>query len=123
MSAPFEFGIASGESRPAARLAPLKTLTALEEIDLFDTDVSDSGLAAYTGAKQLRRVGLKGTKITDDGLRQIENLPRLEELYVPQSVSDQVLIDRPRDRAAAHAAWGRHRERGGSARPDWPAPG
>lgn len=45
-------------------------------------------MAAFTGAKQLRRVGLKGTKITDDGLRQIENLPRLEDLYVPQTVSD-----------------------------------
>ncbi len=65
----------------------LADLTDLEELQLFGTKISDTGLKALTKIKNLKRLGLNNTKITDEGiatLKAFDNLERLDIGYNPQ---------------------------------------
>lgn len=61
--------ISPGVQPPAPRLV----LPALEDLGLGDTAVTDAGLAALRGFKRLRRVDLRGTKVTAEAVRKLRS--------------------------------------------------
>jgi hypothetical protein len=67
-------------------LAPFSSLTGLY---LGQTSITGVGLHHLAGLKNLKTLGLIGTKVTDQGLRGIDGLESLQELYL----SDTAITD------------------------------
>lgn len=64
-------------------LRALKTATAIEELNLsFAEQITDEGAATVRGWTRLRRLYLKGTKITDTTLEFLSGVPALEWLDI-----------------------------------------
>ena len=70
-------------------LGTLPFLKELEYLDLSITSVGDEGLRQLQGATSLRELRLFNTKVTDDGLAYLTRLPQLEKLSV-FSLDDQI---------------------------------
>jgi hypothetical protein len=64
-----------------AGLVNLKALNQLQEIFLWDTQVTDSGLEHLKGLTQLQRLYFRGKQVTDAGLGYFKGLTRLKTLY------------------------------------------
>jgi hypothetical protein len=61
----------------------LKPLQDIRELNLYYAEqVGDGALTIARGWKQLQRVNLRGTKITDAGIAQLADHPRLEAIDV-----------------------------------------
>jgi hypothetical protein len=69
-------------ARPAwndGRVLDLKGLPHLQEIDLSGSEVTDRGLAHLVNFKMLRRVDVRDTKVTADGIAELKkHLPECE---------------------------------------------
>jgi len=63
-------------------LVPLKDLKDVVELNLRGTDVTDAGLKHVAGLKSLKKLHLEKTKITDKGLAELKGLDNLEWLNV-----------------------------------------
>jgi hypothetical protein len=61
-------------------LAWLKTLTGLQWLSLWDSEVSDAGLEHVKGLAQLQVLDLRGTRVTDAGLERLKGLTNLQLL-------------------------------------------
>ena len=55
----------------------------LTELDLDRTPITDKGLAFLQRLDKLRRLGLRGTRITSDGLKQLEALRKVTDAAIP----------------------------------------
>ena len=63
-------------------MANLADCAELKWLVLDNTDVSDSGLAFLHGLTKLRRLYLRGSRVTTDGVRQLKAaLPNVTVLY------------------------------------------
>ncbi len=60
----------------------LAALPDLEHLDLGATSVQDAWMEEVTACKKLRRLSLRRTELTAEGLKQLAKLPRLRELDV-----------------------------------------
>jgi hypothetical protein len=58
------------------------TLTALEELHLYRTKVTDAGLKELAELKGLKELHLQETKVTDAGLKELAGLKGLQELHL-----------------------------------------
>ena len=56
----------------------VRRLKRVEEVSLFETAVTDAGLAQLRGMDYLREISLGRTKVTGQGLAALADLPRLE---------------------------------------------
>ncbi|HRE99522.1 MAG TPA: hypothetical protein PLI18_03330 [Pirellulaceae bacterium] len=65
-----------------AGLAYLSGLTALEDLNLWHTEVSDAGIAHLASITSLKTLNLDKTKIGDGALETIAKLPNLEWLHI-----------------------------------------
>lgn len=66
-------------------LSALKNETSLYELDLTDTQFSDADVEALKGVPQIKKLVLRGTKITNAGLKKIQEqnmLPHLESILL-----------------------------------------
>src|SRR3546814_15053073 len=52
----------------------------LQTLELWDTRVTDEGLAHLAGMRNLKRLNLQNTKITDKGIGQLRSLTVLESI-------------------------------------------
>jgi internalin A len=60
-------------------LKRLEGLTQLQKLNLWGTQITDSGLQHLKGLKQLRLLLLAGTKVTDEGVKELQQaLPNCE---------------------------------------------
>ncbi len=75
-----------------ATLAVVKTMP-LTALNLFETKVTDAGLANLSGLTALEYLGLKGTAIGDAGLAHLKNLTALTNLILADTkVTDAGLV-------------------------------
>jgi hypothetical protein len=65
-----------------AALEPLRGLTALQSLNLWDTGISDAALEHVRTISSLQSLWIYNVSITDDGLRAIRELPELCDLRV-----------------------------------------
>ncbi len=65
-----------------AGLAHLKGLNCLQTLDLSATDIGDTGLAHLEGLTDLKELDLRSTKVTDGGLVHLRTLRNLQALYL-----------------------------------------
>ena len=66
-------------------LSALKNMTSLYELDLTDTQFSDADIEALGGVPQIKKLSLRGTKITNAGLKKIQEqnlLPHLQTILL-----------------------------------------
>jgi len=61
-------------------LGPLAGLTAMEDLDLHGTGISDASIEHLAGLSALRRLDLQGTNISDTAVATLERLSNLETL-------------------------------------------
>jgi hypothetical protein len=61
-------------------LEHLQELRQLEKLDLYDTGITDAGLEHLKGLRQLQELGLSGTEVTDAGLEHLKGLRQLRTL-------------------------------------------
>jgi Leucine-rich repeat (LRR) protein len=62
-------------------LAALKPMKGVEDLNLYYAElITDEGMAAVKGWTRLRRVNLRGTKVTDTTLEHLSGLPAIEFL-------------------------------------------
>jgi serine/threonine protein kinase/Leucine-rich repeat (LRR) protein len=66
-------------------LLKLHELSALESLNLSETDVADACLAQLAGCKSLRSLTLSDTRITSDGVAALARLPALRQLYLART--------------------------------------
>lgn len=69
------------------------SLTAVEELDLTRTGITDRGLAAVRGFSGLTRLTLTLTAVTDEGLRQLEPLEHLADLALIETAIDDHAVE------------------------------
>jgi mono/diheme cytochrome c family protein len=62
-------------------LAALGPMRRLRRLHLDELKVTDGGLARLTQLRQLEYLNLRGTSVTDKGIAQLRALPRLRSLY------------------------------------------
>jgi hypothetical protein len=73
----------------------IKKLTGISELNLcFAEYVTDEGLGAIKGWKQLRRLNLRGTKISDTTLEHLSGITTLESLNVSSAMVTDVGLER-----------------------------
>ena len=60
----------------------LEHLTAVEVLDLTDTDVRDDAMPKLATMRNLKSLSLAGTKITDAGLEHLKGLTQLRSLWL-----------------------------------------
>lgn len=78
----------------AAGMPHIARLTSLRDLDLscypWDTKqpIGDGGLAHVVKLKELRRLILSGTGLTDTGVGSLQSLENLEELWLPSGPTD-----------------------------------
>jgi internalin A len=76
-------------------LQQLKNAAGIEDLNLYYAEqVTDEGMAAVRGWKKLKRLNLRGTKITDTTLEHIANVTTLEALDVGFAQITDVGLDR-----------------------------
>ncbi len=63
-------------------LLALRDLAGLQELVLGAAPITDRGLAAVRGMRELNRLNVTGTRVTDDGLVVLVELPKLEKLRI-----------------------------------------
>jgi hypothetical protein len=74
-------------------LRPITRMLQLEELDLSDTPVCDTGLAHLAELTRLRKLRLDETRITDAGLVHLRTLGNLSVLYMSDTaVTDAGLV-------------------------------
>jgi mono/diheme cytochrome c family protein/uncharacterized membrane protein len=66
-------------------LAALGPMRRLQRLHLDELKITDGGLARLTQLRQLEYLNLRGTSVTDKGIPQLRALPRLRSLYVWQT--------------------------------------
>ena len=66
-------------------LAALGSMRRLQRLHLDELKITDGGLARLTQLRQLEYLNLRGTLVTDGGIPQLRALPRLRSLYVWQT--------------------------------------
>lgn len=69
-----------GTNATDEKLAPLKDILGLMDLNLAGTKISDAGLANIKGLTNLTRLHLEHTGVTDAGLANLQNLKNLEYL-------------------------------------------
>jgi hypothetical protein len=67
---------------PEDGLSGLRTLKALEELDLSETNVADIDLKALKALEKLERLFLTKTKVSDAGMAELIDLPFLKTLFL-----------------------------------------
>lgn len=69
---------------PAGKLllAEIGSLRDLTKLNLEGSGISDDELRHISGLSRLEELSLSSTRITDDGLNHLNNLPRLKELHL-----------------------------------------
>lgn len=73
-------------------LAPLKFLTALEQLDLSRNPIGDAGLAHVSGLQQLEVLHLDKTAVGDAGLKHLKDMKKLKTLFLSETrVTDEGL--------------------------------
>lgn len=73
----------------------LKDLTGVTELNLcFSEYVTDEGMGAIKGWKKLRRLNLRGSKISDTTLEHISGMTALESLNVSSAMVTDVGLER-----------------------------
>ena len=75
-------------------LAPLAGLTALEDLDLHGTGISDRSTIHLAGLRALRRLDLQGTNISDAAAETLEQLNNLESLNLYRTQISNAGIER-----------------------------
>ena len=65
-----------------ALISELPKMKNLTKLDLNQTEITDGGLDAVAQLKELQWLNLYGTKVTDAGLLKLKGLPKLEKLYL-----------------------------------------
>jgi Leucine-rich repeat (LRR) protein len=55
-------------------------LRQLQKLDLYDTGITDAGLEHLKGLRQLQELNLSGTAVTDAGLEHLKGLKQLRML-------------------------------------------
>lgn len=80
-------------------LHAVRHLTNLRELDLSQTDASDSGLFRIAAMSQLSRLSLRDTKVSANALRLLASLPDLMHLDLSHTSIHQGLrnLGAPRD--------------------------
>ena len=68
------------DSAPDSDMQHLRTLTELQDLYLWGTEITDAGLGHLKGLSGLRSLQLSRTQITDAGLSHLKGLTRLQEL-------------------------------------------
>lgn len=84
----------SMEARSDDDLAILAVLPELDDLTVinFDANVTGSGLVHLRNARQLRRLDMSVTKMTDEGMSHIESMTRLKVLNLSNTrISDEGL--------------------------------
>lgn len=82
-----------------AGLEHLSSLTQLEDLRVFDNPITDAGLVHLKSMGSLRRLTLDQTQVTDDGMALVKQLGSLESLSVPSHLTDRglaQLVELPR---------------------------
>jgi hypothetical protein len=69
---------------PAPVLAQIGTLTALLNLELAGSSVTDADLIHLKDLQELRTIGLTGTAISDAGLVHLEKLESLRWIWLPK---------------------------------------
>ncbi len=64
-----------------ASLNNIKKLPQLRQLDLYNTNITDSGME-YLADINLKCLNLSGTKITDEGLKNLKGMPNLTMLLL-----------------------------------------
>ncbi len=76
-------------------LQQLKNAPGIVELNLYYAEqITDEGLAAVKGWKKLKRVNLRGTKVTDTTLEHLANVTTLEAIDVGHAQITDVGLDR-----------------------------
>lgn len=63
-------------------IAAIRDCRRLKELWLNDAEITDASMDIVAGFEELEMLGLKGTKITDAGLAKLVNLKQLKQLHV-----------------------------------------
>ena len=99
---PLDGGTWQGKTRDISDtgLAQLVPLAKLERLELLYSEgfagpqITDVGLRALRGHRQLRSLNLVGAKITDDGLQHLSQLEQLESLRVGNTRLSDAAVER-----------------------------
>jgi len=76
-------------------LQQLKNAPGIVELNLYYTEqITDEGMAAVKGWKKLKRINLRGTKVTDTTLEHLANVTTLESIDVGFAQITDVGLDR-----------------------------
>ncbi len=76
-------------------LQQLKTAPGIVELNLYYAEqITDEGMAAVKGWKKLKRINLRGTKVTDTTLEHLANVTTLESIDVGFAQITDVGLDR-----------------------------
>lgn len=76
-------------------LQQLKNAPGIVDLNLYYAEqVTDEGVAAFRGWKKLKRLNLRGTKITDTTLEHLANVTTLESLDIGYAQITDVGLDR-----------------------------
>ncbi len=82
-------GIANAPAVSDEGVRPLKSLTSLESVSLYATNVGDDSVRILAGLPKLNTIQLNETKVTDAGVAQLSQLPNLRYLAVGPLISDE----------------------------------
>lgn len=76
-------------------LQQLKAAPGIVELNLYYAEqITDEGMAAVKGWKKLKRINLRGTKVTDTTLEHLANVPTVEAIDVGFAQITDVGLDR-----------------------------
>lgn len=79
-----------GDDEARRQLAPVAPLVA--ELDLSRSRIGDATLALCASMPKLRRLDLRSTRVTADGVQPLRNLPLLEELVLADTAVDDTVV-------------------------------
>jgi internalin A len=65
----------------------------LERLAFGGTDVTDDSLRLIGELKRVQNLSLIRTRVTGAGLKQLRDMPRLQYLYIPTTVTDEELAE------------------------------
>lgn len=73
------------------QIASIAECRSLRSLALGNAECSDKGLLALTGLTDLESLDLRGTNVTDDGIKHLARLKKLKRIELPSGVSDEAL--------------------------------